>query len=127
MSRPSMTTPPRPARAALLLHQHVANAGHHGHARSRLRNRERAQARGDVFAIHNDPQLAARGRQVDARVARQAFQFSRAIEGHAVAQRFPAHGAVHRSAIQVRVAEQIGRAPRHRAFSRAHRSVNGDD
>lgn len=92
-----------------------------------MRDRRRANARGHVFPVHAHVQPAIRLRQIDARGARQFLEPSGRIERDAVAQRFPGHGAIHRAAIQIGVAEQIGDAFGDAALAGAYRSIDGDD
>jgi len=91
---------------ALLGHHGVPHAGHHGNHGSGVRYFRRANEIRNVFAIENHVQLPVARHEIDSRSPRQCREMRRYIERHAVAQRLPCDGAVHRSAIQMNVAQQ---------------------
>src|SRR5258707_690276 len=102
-------------------------AGHHGNHGRRVRYFPRANQIRDVFAVKDHMQLPAARYEVNAHSVRQRRKLRRRVQWHAVAQRFPRNSAVHRSAIEMCVAQQFGYAPRHRALPGTHRTVNRDD
>ena len=111
----------------LLGHHRVPHAGHHGNHGRRVRYFPRANQIRDVFAVKDHMKLPAARYEVNARRLRQRRKLRRRVQWHAVTQRLPRDASVHRSAIEMRVAQQFGYAPRHGALPGTHRAVNRDD
>ena len=107
---------------ALPIHQHVAhrrNARDNGRGLVDVR---RADVGGDVVAVDADAALV----HLDGRLGGDARGLVVRVEPQVPPHRFPGHRAVHRAGVHVPIAEGASGRPRHGAFPRTGRAVDGN-